>query len=70
MKVKKENGEFVEIAYDELCHNFGFVPDSRFVVVRRGVISWSAGKDHEILSLKKACLELGYRTSKALRDFK
>lgn len=68
-KVQKDNGEWVEVDYATLCHELGFDPDAGFVEVRRGMIGWSIGKDHEIIALKRACRDHGYKASKALREW-
>lgn len=66
MKVWK-NGTKIEADYETTCHDLGFIPDARFVVITSaGTIDYSAGKMTEIMALKNACRLHGYKMSKNL----
>lgn len=69
MKVLK-NGNPVEVSYEGLCKDLGFDPTVHFVkVTTRRTITWTAGKADEIMALKRACRDNGYKMSLDLEGF-
>ena len=61
------NGTKVDKTYEQVCEDLGFSASSRFIEVYScGSIGWSLGKPQEIIALRKAVRDLGYRASKAL----
>lgn len=69
-KVKRSDGSTIEITYQALCHDLGFIPEVEFVsITTRGTISFPIGRPHEIKALKQACIQKGYVPSAKLKDF-
>lgn len=69
MKVIKD-GKPVEMTYEALCKDLGFCSDVHFVkVTTRRTITWTAGKADEIMALKRACRDNGYKMSLDLEGF-
>ncbi len=68
MKIIK-NGARIEMSYNDICKELGFIPEVNFVRITKGcTISFTAGKHQEIVSLLNACRKAGYKPSKALID--
>ena len=68
MKVWKDK-EKVEMTYEEICHDLGFISEVHFVrITTAGTISFTLGRPNEIRSLVAACRERGYKPAKRLLD--
>jgi hypothetical protein len=53
--------------YDEVCHELGFDPRSKFVKIGpNGSIGFTVGKPQEILALREAASLAGYAISRGL----
>lgn len=70
MKVIK-NGQPMDMSYEEICHDLGFIPAVQFVdVTAHGTITFTCGKREEIAELYGAVMDKGYKpTSKFTRTF-
>lgn len=68
MKVFK-NGSKIEMAYDAICKDLGFVPDVHFVkVTTQGRISFTCGKPDEVRSLVGAARRNNYMPADKLLE--
>jgi hypothetical protein len=68
MKVIK-NGEKVEMTYDEVCKDLGYLPETKFIkVTPQGRISFTLGKPNEIKGLYHSINEKGYLMSDKLKE--
>lgn len=66
MKVIK-NGEKVEMAYAEICHDLGFYPQAEFVrITNRGTIAFYCGHPDEVRALLRKANEKGYKPAQSL----
>lgn len=66
MKVIK-NGNKVEMSYEEVCAELGFIASVHFVkVTSAGTIGYTVGKPYEINALRAAVKANGYKASKSL----
>lgn len=60
-KVKKIDGTFFEMQYDDVCKSLGFVANVRFVeITNHGTISFTVGKPNEVKALLASCQRCGY----------
>lgn len=65
-----KNNEKVELTYDALCKELGYIAEIYFVdVTKNGSITWTGGKADEIMGLKQACILHGYKMKKSLANF-
>lgn len=63
-----KDGNKVQMTYDDICHDLGFIPEIKFVrVTNHGTICWTIGKPGEIQALRAAVKSHGYVMSKKLR---
>ena len=68
MKVIK-NGKPIEMTYEAVCEDLGFIADIHFVkVTNRGTVSFSCGKPNEIRAPRSEVERNGYKPSQALLD--
>lgn len=73
MEMKKykviRNCKKIEMSYEDICHELGFIADAEFVkVTTRGTITFTLGKPHEIRSLLAAVKANGFEPSKSLTN--
>jgi hypothetical protein len=58
--------ELVAKDYDAICERLGFSPESKFVVIEDGKISFSVGKPDELRQLFQRADHAGYEMSPKL----
>lgn len=62
-----KDGEFVTVAYEQLCHELHFIPEANYVdVTHTGAITFTCGKLDEAKALADQCRQHGYRVSERL----
>lgn len=66
-RVVWKNGEKTRLTYEDVCHDLGFIPETKFVeITNAGTITFTCGSPYEVKGLLRAVREKGYKPAQSL----